>query len=207
MRLARFITHDNKLMYSALGLLFFLGTYFLTNRFPVFEPQEWPLTAIDNLFPFWEWTFWVYSTELLLIFSMFFLIKDEINLNRFFYAYMTLNAVSVICFFFFPVSFPRHLYPVQDPMGLTGMSFNFFRTHLDNPTNTFPSLHVGAIYLSTLVFLQEQKGKFLPYFIWANLILISTLTTKQHYIADVLGGVILSFMVYWIFFLKVDYSK
>jgi membrane-associated phospholipid phosphatase len=59
-------------------------------------------------------------------------------------------------------------------------------------------LHVSSCYLSSFVFLDEQRKKFPFFFAWATLVGVSTLTTKQHYIIDVVAGFALAVVSYWI---------
>jgi membrane-associated phospholipid phosphatase len=67
----------------------------------------------------------------------------------------------------------------------------------DKPFNAFPSLHTS---LSTiLVLLWGKAGSRIQPIIalWAVFIIASTLLTKQHYIADVLGGVAIALVSYY----------
>jgi membrane-associated phospholipid phosphatase len=67
----------------------------------------------------------------------------------------------------------------------------------DKPFNAFPSLHTS---LSTLLVLLWGKAgsRIQPIIaLWAAFIIASTLFTKQHYIADVLGGVAIALVSYY----------
>ena len=67
----------------------------------------------------------------------------------------------------------------------------------DKPFNAFPSLHTS---LSTLLVLLWGKAgsRIQPIIaLWAAFIIASTLLTKQHYIADVLGGVAIALVSYY----------
>ena len=68
-------------------------------------------------------------------------------------------------------------------------------------------MHVACCYLTALSFAprEESRGAFWFYFIWATLVAISTLPTKQHYVADVVSGATLAVVGYWFFFRTVRY--
>lgn len=71
---------------------------------------------------------------------------------------------------------------------------------MDSPTNLFPSTHC---LVSWLCFLGVRDAPHTPKvfqygaFCTAVAIFFSTLTTKQHVVADVLGGVLLAQISYW----------
>jgi membrane-associated phospholipid phosphatase len=69
----------------------------------------------------------------------------------------------------------------------------------DDPLNLFPSLHVSLPTIATLfIYLRNRKLGFslAPITI---LIIISTLFIKQHAFVDIIGGLILSFGVFYFF--------
>jgi hypothetical protein len=57
---------------------------------------------------------------------------------------------------------------------------------IDAPTNCFPSLHVG---FTTLAVLSVGSRLRLFYGLWALAVFASVITTKQHYLWDIGGGV------------------
>jgi len=67
----------------------------------------------------------------------------------------------------------------------------------DQPFNAFPSLHTSLSAL--LVLLWGRVGSRIQPIIalWAVFIIASTLLTKQHYIADVLGGIAVALVSYY----------
>ena len=126
--------------------------------------------------------------------------KDMTNTSKFLYSFLAVLLVSVTVFFLWPTVYPRDLFPL--PTTLDPWTANFF-SHLRNvdaPSNCLPSLHVSISYLAAFIYFDEQREK-LPFFMtWATLVALSTLTTKQHYFADVVTGVGLALITY--FFLR-----
>jgi membrane-associated phospholipid phosphatase len=113
--------------------------------------------------------------------------------------------VSVLIFFIWPTVYPREQFPLpQDLNALTYYVFNYLR-HADAPTNCCPSLHVSSVYLTSFLYLDEQRGKFPFFFGWGTLIALSTLTTKQHYLIDVVAGLMMAIVVWWIFYRVMSY--
>ena len=69
----------------------------------------------------------------------------------------------------------------------------------DNPFNDFPSLHTA---LSTILALHWRRldarlGTLAT--IWVTLIVLSTVFIKQHYVPDLVAGLLLAFAVSWLF--------
>jgi membrane-associated phospholipid phosphatase len=62
----------------------------------------------------------------------------------------------------------------------------------DSPANCLPSLHVANSFLATLHWFRRSSGKFWFYIFWTLIICASTLTTKQHYFYDVVGGLLVA---------------
>lgn len=62
--------------------------------------------------------------------------------------------------------------------------------------NCFPSLHVAQCYLAMFVVDRVHRGVGKAAFVWATLVALSTLFTKQHYVVDVVGGVFLAWVAY-----------
>ena len=63
----------------------------------------------------------------------------------------------------------------------------------DNAFNCFPSLHTSLSTVLAIHWWRVNKKIGIPIAIWVALIVASTVFVKQHYIADVLGGLVLAF--------------
>lgn len=192
------------------GALLFLSAYLMyhfTNYYPYFTPKELHLFPIDHAVPFIPWTVLIYVSEYFFFTLVYLICRDMENLNKYIYSFFTTQALSCLVFFFWPTVYPRELFPI--PMGthpfVDGV-WMWLRS-IDAPTNCFPSLHVSTVYLSTFIFLDEQKKKFPFFFTWGTLIALSTLTTKQHYFVDIIAGLGLSIVTYWLFHRKVQYER
>lgn len=193
------ITQENKyVMGSILGVLA-AALYMATNHIHIFTPQLLPMTWIDQAIPFLPHTVFVYTSEYFLFLTVYLLSRDIVNLNRYAYAFLTLQMASILIFLFWPTTFPRDLYPL--PENLDAFTYNVFSSLrvADTPASCAPSLHVSSVYLSSFMFLNEQRKKFPWFFLWATAIAITTLTTKQHYLIDVVSGFGMAVLFYWIF--------
>lgn len=183
-----------------IGILVFLFcevAYSLTNYLTTnMQPHLFPFSAIDNAIPFSPLTVWIYFSEIILCITAFTLAKDMRNLARYLISLVTVTVVAIFVFILFPTIYPRIDFPLPNNVDhFTQGLFTWLR-HIDYPTNCLPSLHVCYSYLASFVFLQEQRGKFPLFFIWASLIAISTMTTKQHYFHDVLTGLMFVYGLY-----------
>ena len=69
----------------------------------------------------------------------------------------------------------------------------------DNPYNDFPSLHTSLSTILALHWMRVNKTIGIILGIWTALIVASTLFIKQHYIADMLFGLVLAFTFAWLY--------
>ena len=206
MTLPLFITPQNKhqigLFLFALALLLYLPT----NHFHFYPPQLLPMMWIDLHTPFLPGSLWIYISEYGFFISVYLTCKDLINLNKYFYSFLVLQIVSGILFLAWPTTYPRNLFPLPSDLDpITALIFTVLRA-TDSPANCCPSLHVSSVYLSSFIFLDDQRAKFPFFFLWGTAIAISTLTTKQHYVMDVVCGFLLATVIYWVFHRRVSYQ-
>lgn len=193
------ITKENKYSMGLVLAVVATTMYMTTNHIHFFTPQLLPMGAIDRAVPFLPHTVWIYTSEYYLFLTVYLLCKDVQNLNRYAYAFLALQSVSVLIFVFWPTTYPRDLFPLPEDLDpLTYWLFTSLR-QTDNPASCAPSLHVSSVYLSSYMFLNEQRGKFPFFFLWATAVALTTLTTKQHYLIDVITGFLMSVIIYWIF--------
>lgn len=202
-----FLTAKNKYPVSIVVGIVATAMYLTSNHIHLFEPQLLPMSWMDRAVPFVPETVWIYVTEFFLFFGTYILSRDLRNANKYLYSFLALQTTSVFIFVMWPTTYPRDLFPLTDDLdSLTYALFSHLRV-TDSPANCAPSLHVSSCYLSSFVFLDEQRKKFPIFFGWATLIAISTLTTKQHYIVDVLLGFLFAVTFYWIFHRWVPYRS
>jgi membrane-associated phospholipid phosphatase len=194
-----------KWIYFFVGGASTLLLYQVTNRLHLYEPQLLPFDLIDDIMPFWPWTVWVYFSEYVIFLAAYFGLRKKEHVTRYFYAYMGILLFSIVVFIFYPVTFPRDAFPVVGD-SFSERALAFLRTHMDEPANCLPSLHVSSCFISAFCFWQESRRKFALFFLWAFLVSISTMTTKQHYFVDVWAAFLLTAVAYWIFFYKVKLS-
>lgn len=172
--------------------------YLLTNRFQLSEPATLQLTWLDRACPLLPSTVWIYASELLYFPCAYLLCRNLRNINLFVYAFATLQLVSNAIFFFWPTTFPRDAFAVPvDTDSWSRVAFDTMRS-TDTAANCCPSLHVSGVFMTGFLFLGEQRQK-LPFFmVWATAIGVSTLTTKQHYVVDVVAGFALAVAIHLI---------
>jgi membrane-associated phospholipid phosphatase len=130
---------------------------------------------------------------------VYFSYRDMSNLNRAIYAFTVLLLSCVLVFWLWPTVIARDLFPAPPTLDpYTGVVLAALR-QADTPANCFPSFHVASVYLACFLLSSEGRWKFLFFLIWATAIAVSTLTTKQHYFADVVSGFTLAVILYYAF--------
>jgi len=111
-------------------------------------------------------------------------------INNFFITYIISYIISGVFWFFIPNGVKR---PKISNKGIFNKLTQFVYEH-DGDTNGFPSAHVLASFICSY-FLYITFPEYLT-IIWVTnyLICISTIFVKQHYVLDILGGV----LFFWI---------
>jgi membrane-associated phospholipid phosphatase len=198
-----------RLKYPAGAVLFTVASfmYYYTNHHPLFIPRELPMLSLDRTIPFVPATVLIYVSEYFFFTTVYLVVRDMENLNKYLYSFFFTQAFSCFIFLLWPTIYPRDLYPIPaDTNSVVATVFQMLRTG-DAATNCFPSLHVSTVYLSAYIFLDEQREK-LPFFLtWATFIALSTLPTKQHYVVDITAGFALSVVAYLVFHRWMPYRK
>ena len=208
MTLPLFVTRGNKyfsgaIMYSVAYLL-----YYATNHFPMVSPTLLPLSWVDQNTPFLPWTVLIYISEYFYFAFVYILLKREDNINQYLYSYFFAQIIACFIFIVFPVTYPRELFPVPTDIPLWLQGIWTWLRKADAPTNCLPSLHVASVYLSAFAFITDKQMKlFWVFFIWSTFIAISTLSTKQHYLIDIVSGITLATFCYRWFHHQQTYKR
>ena len=154
-------------------------------------------TAVDEKVPFLPWTILIYFGSYL-----FWLILYDERLktagresNRFFYADLFAKAVCFFIFVFMPTTIDR---PAVNGSGFWNGWIRFLYA-VDKPLNLFPSIHCMNSWLCWIGIRgrkdRNRLQKNVIMFI-ASAICVSTLTVRQHVIADGFGGILLAELSY-----------
>jgi membrane-associated phospholipid phosphatase len=201
------INSKNKIWLGLILFFFSAIAYWVSNHYHFSPPQLLPMTRFDRTIPFIPWTVWIYTSEYSFFIIAYLICRNLINLNKYAYSMVFLQLVSVGIFFIWPTTYPRELFPLPNDLGhLTHWVFSTLRAG-DTPDNCCPSLHCSSVFLCSFLFLQEQRKKFPLIFGWALLIAVSTLTTKQHYIVDVVAGLAMALLLHRIFYHWLRYKE
>ena len=189
-----------KARYLLLAFLPYLIFYFLIQSF-VGASQYNLLMGIDEKIPFVPPFIWVYHTILpvIILTAIFLFQKRDIFLGLIF-SFIFSGIVMCLFYIFFPSFYPRELF--VEVSTVSGWLIEVTRS-IDGPHNTFPSGHVTfAWLLMFFVNLSQYTRKHswikILYFCWAVLVSISTLTLKQHFIVDVISGIALATLSYYL---------
>jgi len=173
------------------------AVYFGIGHLHLNRSTELLRTRLDDLIPFWPWTTWCY----LPFYAGVFIIaaagfKRRALFNRAVLAVMVVMAVGALGHIFIRAEYPR---PVLHPP-YPGISAAFMAAvqNIDPPGNVFPSLHVAHTTMLALLLIKDRPRLGLVTLVMATALALSTLTTKQHFIADVISGYALAFFGRWL---------
>lgn len=156
-----------------------------------------PELALDRLLPLTPvWALVYGALYAFLIVLPVFVIQQEELIRRTVWAYLSVWTVAYICFILYPTAAPRPDTVAGTGFAAWGLRFLY---DADPPYNCFPSLHVAHSFVSGLACWRVHRTLGLIAISFAALVAISTLFTKQHYVADLLAGILLAFAAYAVF--------
>jgi membrane-associated phospholipid phosphatase len=172
--------------------LYVVILYISTNRLTFSHAHLLPLTWVDIKTPFLPWTAWIYIMVYFVPLAVGFMVNREEDLKAILFSFMGTVTICSSVFIFFPSRYPRP--PLFEP---TLASFALYVVRLvDTPANCLPSQHVALGFLSAFFIQRYNKVVGNWCLLLGVLIAISTLTTKQHYIWDVVTGYFLARFVF-----------
>jgi membrane-associated phospholipid phosphatase len=179
---------------AALFIVSFVAVFYVVPmHVRLVQPVQVAPTAVDRAIPFLEWTIWIYVSYFLFLFVPFAVCRDEARVTRALYA-LALNSVLAGVVF---LAWPTQL-TAQQPAGggLTGLLWQALLT-VDRPVNCVPSLHVANACVCAFAVQHEGRTWRSVAPVWLALIVLSTLTTKQHFVIDIAAGVLLAAFSFW----------
>lgn len=103
-------------------------------------------------------------------------------------------AASYVCYFVAQTYVARPVVSGDDV--LSSMLRGVYAS--DQPYNAFPSLHVGVSVILAEHWLWSRRPAGVWIAAWCGLIVCSTVFIHQHYIADVLGGLVVGASACWL---------
>src|SRR3989338_6179632 len=182
-----------KIKYFTIFLLMW-GIYFITNFLNAGRGTYSFNIFLDGLIPFvplFVFFYFIYFPFVLLPF-LFAKGKNFINLVK---ANIFIIMISNLIYVLIPTKIPRPEFIAND---IPTFVLNF----VYNIDNLFPSLHVSMTFLALLAISKINKKFFLIALVLFALTTLSTLFIKQHYVLDVLSGLMLGYAAYKIYFKK-----
>jgi membrane-associated phospholipid phosphatase len=148
---------------------------------------------IDNAIPFVPWTIWIYFSFFLFVGSTVFRVEDKLFWQ--FVASASLAAtIAWTIILIVPITASR-----PDPALIESDLYRQIYTfvHAADPHHlSFPSLHVAVTWICNFL-LWKRSGRGIRIALGLG-ISLSTLLTKQHLIADVIGGMLLAWFCVWV---------
>ena len=156
-----------------------------------------PELALDRAMPLQPaWMFVYGSLYVFVVLLPVLVVRQKELFRRALKAYLFVMTVAYVGFLLYPTAAPR-------PDDVTGAGFAAWSLRLayslDPPYNCFPSLHVAYAFVSALTSSRVHRGVGAVAAVWAALIGVSTLYTKQHYVVDVIAGAFAAYVAYLLF--------
>jgi hypothetical protein len=163
----------------------FCAIYTLTGRYHLRSPSPLALWPPDRLIPFVDWTVWIYASQLLFLCGCYLGVNSAAAISRIVYTVSLASLLAFCVFLIYPIEFPRSATANNEA---AASAFRFLYS-VDSASNCFPSLHVALAWLSALGVRDERRKAGALALVWAALISISTLTTKQHYLNSIISRI------------------
>ncbi len=181
----------NRWIFFSLTYLYVIALYLFTNRFTLTSAHFLRMSIVDIRTPFLPWTAWIYILIYIFPLLVGFMCTRDQDVKPIVLSYLSLATVCTLCYLFYPTVFPRPpMTGDQNDLALDLVRF------LDTPANCLPSQHVALGFLSAF-FVQRYDRKIGNWsLILGILIAVSTLTTKQHYLWDIVTGYFLARVIY-----------
>ena len=193
------MSRQGKALYTALLFLVYLAIYYTIQYF-VHQTRVDYWTEIDGVIPFLPEFVWIYHTlPLCIVMVMVGYIKRRALFMQTFWACIIAGLFMSVFHIAAPAIYPRIPFEATN---VHEVLVEFTRV-IDGASNTFPSGHVAFSWLMFLAVRETKHAKdnsFISRFflLWAIGISLSTLVIKQHFIADVVSGIVTAMISFYV---------
>ena len=167
--------------------------YFGAGHLEMARSTELLRTALDDALPFWPWTAWFYLPFYVGVFAVCISgIRSRAILHRGCLGVLGVMLVGLACHLLIPAEYPRPV--LHAPYPDLSTAFMAAVQRIDPPGNVFPSLHVAQTSALAFILFRDRRGLGLVAIVMATILALSTLTTKQHFVADIVAGYVIAFV-------------
>jgi len=178
-----------RLAILSLTLLGWLAIYFFINHLRVDPERRLDLgLAIDRKISFVPLFALVYFSTYVFVVQPFFILSDARQFTCMLVSFVAISVISSLIHATVPSKIER--IEQFNTGGVSGRMLGLFQKTC-KPYGNFPSMHVGlSVPVVAVNYVSGGAVAGNLMLAWAILIALSTLYTKQHYILDVLAGVL-----------------
>jgi membrane-associated phospholipid phosphatase len=167
-----------------LGGLLLVALFAVPARLHMGEPALLARSVVDDAIPFLDWTIWIYVSYYPFLIAAIWCPREDKPRSDAFYGILLTAAIGLIIFTFWPTAIGRDFTSLA---GATGFLWRALFS-VDTTANALPSMHVAHTCLAAVALASRGRLWRILAPAWATLIVLSTLTTKQHYAIDVPAG-------------------
>lgn len=192
-----YLRKNEQLLFGLLMFGIWAAGYFSISHIIENHPASTlPRLDLDERIPFIPEFVFIYLCIYPLFLLPFFYIRNSAFFRIFSLAYITVMLVCYATYLTYPVAMERPFFEEQ--------SFATWALRIvynsDRPLNCFPSMHVAMSLLASLTIMEVHRVRGILALLLTLLIAVSTLFIKQHYILDVVAGMMLTLLVYSLYF-------
>jgi membrane-associated phospholipid phosphatase len=186
---------ERLLLATGVLLLFCLGYFSIGFITDTARARDLTLTP-DRQIPFISEAVWIYLSLFPIAVSPLLLVRSRDRFRRTALAYAIAMGLSFVCFASWPVSSHTLRMPL-DNLNLARVSDRAVALlyGIDPSCNLFPSLHVSIVVLALLSILRSSKLSIALAAGGGVLIAASACLIKQHFVVDVLAGLLLGLLI------------
>ena len=185
------VTVQMVLFFLLIPIYVYIASYVTTRTVYV------PAIAWDRALPLVPaWALVYGSLYVFLILLPVFVVREQRLLDRTVFAYLAVWITAYVCFLAYPTIAPRPDVVAGEGFAVWGLRILY---DADPPYNCFPSLHVAHSFVSALACYRVHRTLGIVAVGCAAIVALSTLFTKQHYVADVIVGALMAVAAYAIF--------
>ncbi len=179
---------------SAIAVFFVQSAvYYPMGRLALDRSQTLLSTPLDRAIPFLVWTTWFYLPVYLgLLIICMVAFRDRVLFNRALVCVAGNLVVAALGHYFVRAEYPRPA--MVPPFTDASSSFLAWVHSVDPPSNVFPSLHVAHTSVLAFILTRDRPRLGAVTIVLGVVLALSTLTTKQHFLADVVAGYLMAFV-------------